>query len=296
MSKIIKQQKICVICHLYYQYMWDEIKEYLKNLEQVTPFDLYITCQENNEILFNDIKNSFNENVRTNIELIEATKGADIYPFIETINKINLDDYDLVYKIHTKQNVPNLKVKFPKHMKTDIYIGEQMWRNFLINAILGKHNVKKILEKFQKDAQIGSAGFYPLQVMIKTICNGYYLNEHPKGKQISKDLKFPNRKDCKFYGGTIFVIRANLLKCIQNVFNKEDFLIAGDEKFSPSAYFLEGLFGYIVKAQGYQYYSTYNKTHKIILQLLSHHDLIPLFRCYVNNFIFKREVIGDINA
>lgn len=275
--------------------MWDEIKEYLKKLEEITPFDLYITCQENNEILFNDIKNSFNENVRTNIELIEATKGADIYPFIETINKINLDDYDLVYKIHTKQNVPNLKVKFPKHMKIDIYIGEQLWRNFLINAILGKHNVKKILEKFQKDARIGSAGFYPLQVNLKSICK-YYMDEHPKGKEISQKLKIPNIKNAKFYGGTIFVMRANLLKCIQNVFNKEDFLIAGDEKFSPSAYFLEGLFGYIVKAQGYNYYSTYNKFHKTILQILSHHDLIPIFKFYVNNIIFRRKIIGEMNA
>lgn len=297
MRKVIKQQKICVICHLYYQHMWDEIKEYLKNLEEVNSFDLFITVQENNEKLFEDIKNSFNKNVKVNINMMEPTKGADIYPFIETINKINLDDYDLVYKIHTKQNVPQFKAKFPKHMNINIYIGEQLWRNFLLNAILGKHNVKKVLGKFQKDTRIGSVGFYPLQVKLKSICKGDYLDEHYKGKLISQNLKSSNSKNSKFYGGTIFVIRADILKCIQNVFDKEDFLTTNEnEKFSPAAYFIEGLFGYMVKAQGYNYYSTYNKFHKTILQILSHNDMIPLFKFYVNNFIFKRTLIGEMYA
>lgn len=70
----MEKKRLCVILHLYYQNMWDEIKEYLINLQNISGFDLFITCIEENNNLFNDIYNSFNKSVNVKIDLVKILK------------------------------------------------------------------------------------------------------------------------------------------------------------------------------------------------------------------------------
>ena len=161
----MEKKRLCVILHLYYQNMWDEIKEYLINLQNISGFDLFITCIEENNNLFNDIYNSFNKSVNIKIDLVKNTKGADVYPFFHILNKINLDDYSLIFKIHTKQNFTRkLTCRLPKITNVKFYVGYKLWRNFLLEAILGKQNIPLILETFKKNNKTGMMGFDPLLV------------------------------------------------------------------------------------------------------------------------------------
>lgn len=276
-------QRICIICHLYYQDMWDEIREYLANLEAVTNFDLYITITQENPELIKKIQSSFNENINVNIELVENTLGADIYPFMKTLDSIDLDNYDIIYKIHTKQTFIDIKQKLPPEVNINFYVGDKLWRNFLLNSILGKRNVKRVLKAFKKDKKAGIISFYPLLAKKELT---------PDKIPINTPISWKKKDFGNFYCGTIFEVRANLLKCMQNKFTKEEFMQPYD-KFSLMTYVLEGFLSYAVELQGYKFINLDFISNKKILTLLSHNNKVALtlYKFYINKFIFRKNIV-----
>ena len=284
----MNNKRTCVILHLFYQDMWDEIKEYLLNLQEITSFDLFITCTNDNKDLFDNIKRTFNKNNNIYIEVIENTKGADIYPFLYIINKINLNDYDLIYKLHSKQNITNeLTCRLPSFTNTRFYIGHKIWRNLLLEAILGKNHIKKVRDAFSNN-KIGMSGFGPLLIKFNTEKYDIFPN---KFEEISSKYNFKYIEDHKCYVGTIFVIRANLLKCLQNKYDISNFQTNTNEKFATITWQMEHLFGYIVEAQGYKIYNSFLNINKFIMGILSSKRTLFLYKYYLNNFIFKRQLL-----
>ncbi|MDE5681140.1 MAG: rhamnan synthesis F family protein [Mailhella sp.] len=100
----VEQLRKAVVFHLYYHELWEKIKPYLLNLQEIGSFDLYVTSPVENAELFDSIKQSFSDTV--NIYILKNV-GADLYPFFEVINSLDLEQYDILYKIHTKRNVNN---------------------------------------------------------------------------------------------------------------------------------------------------------------------------------------------
>ena len=287
-------QKICVILHLYYQEMWKEFKYYLTNLSQIQNFDLYITVTRNDKDLFEKINSAFNKNIRINIDVIEnEPKGADIYPFIYILNKINLDNYDIVYKLHTKQNIDNKYFRLGLKIRNIIFLGRNLWRNFLVNEILGKKNANKCIDVFKKDKKVGMVCFRPLLINVtetdrKIFAAPSYLYKKYK----DKNIVLSRLKNYSFCAGTIFAIRADILKILQNKYKRENFSdYNSGAKFSEEAWSFENLFGYIVKDQGYKILGTNLFSNKIILTLISFKPLCKIFKFYVNKFIFGRNIL-----
>lgn len=54
----VGQLRKAVVFHLYYHELWEKIKPYLLNLQEIGAFDLYITTPVENKELFNSIKQS----------------------------------------------------------------------------------------------------------------------------------------------------------------------------------------------------------------------------------------------
>lgn len=52
----ICQLRKVVIFHLYYHELWEKIKPYLLNLQEISSFDLFITTTAENKGLFEEIK------------------------------------------------------------------------------------------------------------------------------------------------------------------------------------------------------------------------------------------------
>lgn len=271
--------------------MWKEIVPYLNNLLEEEPFDLYITTTLANEKLFYEIENIFKEKINLSIEVIPNTQGADIYPFLHVLNKINLDDYQIVYKLHTKQNIKNKFAHLGSKMKCKFYIHFNLWRDFLINEILGIKSVKKCLEIFEKQKQVGAIGFMPLLMHITEVDNKLSLKPSEMYDKSNKIFEVRQINSFKFFGGTIFAIRAKLLKICQNKFNINDFIDSPEIRFVSKAFFMEAFFGYLVEAQGYKFSGTNIFSNKTVLQLLSKKILYPLYKLYVNIFIFKKNII-----
>ena len=267
--------KICVICHLYYQNLWPEIKNYLSNLTQFSNFDLYVTCNSSNQELFDDIQNSFNTSGKVNIDIIENL-GADIYPFIYELNKINLDDYDILYKIHTKRNITSRREKINKCL-----CGANLWRDFLLNAILSENNIPILIKKFKENKKIGCIGFEPLLMKISDNSIDFLY------EKCAQNLGLKKLNNYKFYCGTIFAMRPKLLECLQYKYNSSDFLNKDNHKFPTMCYLTENILGYLVEAQGYEFYDLH-PIQSFIIKFFSLKSLSFFFIPIINKFFFKK--------
>ncbi len=91
---------IFVHCHIYYPELWPELKTCIQNIHPY-PFELFVTMVENHQRIINDILSSF---PNAHIEIVE-NRGYDIGPFVYTLNKIVLDNYSYIIKLHTKRNI-----------------------------------------------------------------------------------------------------------------------------------------------------------------------------------------------
>lgn len=131
----------------------------------------------------------------------------------------------------------------------------------MINDILGKENIKNRLQDFIDDAELGTSGYFP------------YLISY-------------GETDKKHYGGTIFMARASLYKCLQHKFKVTDFINTSEKRFSDFTYHCESVLGHCIAEQGYTYRKGSMLTN-FILKLLSHRITYPLYKLYVNKFILK---------
>jgi lipopolysaccharide biosynthesis protein len=73
-NKTLKHSDTCVILHLYYPEMWDEIRSYLSNLGE--RFDLFMTIPHDVDISEHALRLQF-----PNAQIYRCENRADIEPF-----------------------------------------------------------------------------------------------------------------------------------------------------------------------------------------------------------------------
>ena len=120
-KKTVDKPKVLLHLHLYYT---DQLKFMIKKMKNINScnWDLYVTLVEENQKIINQIK-EFKPDAKI---IIVENRGYDVWPFLQVLNHVNLDDYDFILKFHTK-NYRNIK---------DFYGKGFSWRNFLIDALL----------------------------------------------------------------------------------------------------------------------------------------------------------------
>ena len=233
-----KRKRILVHFHLFYK---DQIDYFIKKLKNITAcnWDLYVTyCSEDNTF-----REKITE-VKQDTHFIKVENlGYDIYPFIQLIKKLNINDYDYVLKIHTKGYRSN-KCSF----------GEKyIWRDSLVNALLlNKQHFKKILTIFDKNKTIGMIG---AKTLILDMKDSNYPEDSFLFDKICEKYQLNNNKG-HFIGGTMFVCRATLLGYLKNInFDKQDFEIVQKEcRNGTICHVLERLLCTMITNQGYEIY------------------------------------------
>lgn len=195
-----KKLKFLVHLHLYYQDQLDFFINKLKNISGCD-WDLFVTvCEENTETEEKIL------NFKPDAKIIKVENiGYDAYPFIQVLRMINLDDYDYVLKIHSKNYsangfyIPNFKYN-GKHCRG------YFWRNELIKPIIGSRAIfLNNLEKLKNDSNIG---------MLVSEAFLISFADNIQDKEMFVDLKTKlniySEYD-KFLAGTMFIIKASTL-------------------------------------------------------------------------------------
>jgi lipopolysaccharide biosynthesis protein len=232
---------ICIILHLYYIDMWDEIVNYLNNINY--KFDLYITLtkENDNSNIENIINNSkLKDNVK-GIYILE-NRGMDIGPFLYVFNELinNNLEYKYLVKIHTKKGI---------HENRPFEKGLQ-WKNDLFNAILSSpERVDYIINLFNEDENLGIIGTKKWLVDKK---HAGYIYNHEHIKYFIEKLNIKTKfEDMIFIGGTMFwcdyKILFDFLKKINllEIINEFEYGAKTDSHFSRKTHAFERILGYV---------------------------------------------------
>ncbi|MBQ8660315.1 MAG: hypothetical protein IJ473_01890 [Alphaproteobacteria bacterium] len=225
---------ILVHCHIYYTNLYEELETCIKNI--TVPFELYITMVEKNISLINKINKSF---PNAKIEIVE-NRGFDIAPFIHILNKVNLNNYSYIIKLHTKRDI-NEYVFYNYHN-----LSNNHWRKYLLSFISSKKNFEKTISILSKNKNIGMCSNY------KVICSKTKFKKiKSKIDEIFKKLNL-TLKTKKYVCGTMFIAKSELFIPIQKLnLSIYDFEKPLNHNDGTLAHIFERIFGYIIYAQNY---------------------------------------------
>ena len=262
-----EMKPILVHLHMFYAEMWPELKECLKNVLPY-PHEIFVTAVEPLPEIEKDAKSLSNH---VYFDVVE-NRGFDVGPFIWLLNKVNLDDYSYIIKLHSKRDVPQGTTL---GKCCDISLGK--WRKYLLKFM---SNLSQCLQSFENDATLGMISDYRLVIKDRKD-NPLIVKENEK---LLRQLKLPT-ENFAYVAGTMFITRAKLFIPLKNLhLGIKDFEISRRKTTDKLPYALEMLFGNIIVAQGFAIKD----------------PLVPQWKqrispvCdYIKNFIYRKKVNGN---
>nr|QIM10662.1 hypothetical protein PlAlph_5540 [uncultured Alphaproteobacteria bacterium] len=230
--------KILIHFHLYYIDQLDYFLDKISNVQGCN-YDLYVTMVEKNEKAEEKIHLRFPQ---AHILLV-PNQGYDVGPFIDVLNRVNLNDYDYVLKIHTKNTTLNNGDKINGR-----WISRKCWMPLLVESLIGS---KKIfiqnLHQFEKRPNIGMLA----SKHLITSSTDSYKNIKELVYNTIKRLGFNIPQKLTFVAGTMFMARAHLfLPIIKAGYTLNDFEATGKtSQGNQLAHAFERAFGVMVSEQ-----------------------------------------------
>lgn len=230
--------KIAVCVHLYYVEMFREIGKYLDNFRDIQ-YDLYFTMPRENKAFLPVLRGKY----PTAQVIVTENIGFDIYPFLCFLEKIDLSYYDLIFKLHSKKDIP---IDFSRN---GVDLSGTKWRDYMFTALLGTpERVQWVLRIMERHPHVG-------MLCAQEI--------HLRGaEQLAQDINLSavealmlecglRVRQWEYAAGSIFAVRSRLLKPVkQRHFTAEEFPPYFPRDWNGLPYKLERVLGCMVSAQG----------------------------------------------
>lgn len=226
----MSNKKVLVHLHLYYHNQLDFMLSRLKNICDCN-WDLYVTVCEENQKSVEKLRK-----LKPDVHIIQVENlGYDVWPFIQVLRMVNIDDYDYVLKLHTKA-----KYGFP--VKT------YNWRNSLIDCMLiSKKQFRKMFSLFEEDCSIGFAGRSVYWMAFSGLVpeEQYMLNRMMK----RLNLKYTENS---YLSGTIFFARMSIFKSVidSDISAKDFSAVSKTSSKATNAHVLERVFSFLASNNG----------------------------------------------
>lgn len=269
----MQNKKLLVHLHLYYHEQIDFMIKNLKNINGCN-WDLFVTYNTENPISINKLLK-----LKSDVHLIKVDNiGYDVWPFIQVIKSVNLNDYAYILKIHTKNKTPMMYVK--KFTAKGYW-----WRNELINVLLSsKRKFRNNLKILDNNRNIG--------MLCSEIClfdTGDGLPENTY--MLDDELKLLNfkTKSGKFCAGTMFMAKTEIYKFLkQDIINKLRFEPSeGSSSNTSLAHTYERILSLAVDEFGFNIYPV--KNYKLYFKLQLKQILETIFSIKNTKFYSGRQ-------
>uniref|UniRef100_UPI003340CCFF rhamnan synthesis F family protein n=1 Tax=Castellaniella defragrans TaxID=75697 RepID=UPI003340CCFF len=222
---LLRDVKIAVVVHLYYEDLWSEIVLFLRNIPIV--FDLYVSVSEDSNV--EALRKQVHRLFPAARVLTTSNAGRDIGPFLTVLPLLAASNYTAICKLHTKkgQTLP------------------EMWRTLMLQGVLdNKYLVSGILRCFQADPDLLLVGAKDLYVSGPTLI----MDNGPKLKKLAGQL-YPGKPlppEWGFFAGTMFWMGPRTLKKLLQLTDAGISLEAEDgSNDGKTAHAMERLFGLI---------------------------------------------------
>ena len=196
-----EMRKVLVHLHIYYHDQTDYFLEKLANISGCE-WNLFVTMN----ILKKDTVLKL-KSFKSDVKIIEVeNRGYDIWPFIKVLKSVNLDDYDYILKLHTKNRNP------VANRVNGLRLKNYMWRNELVDSLLkSRKHFLKILDDFERHPKIGLMCSH---LLYKKTSDGLKEDLTPLDNELKRlGLDVKERKFC---AGTMFIARSAPYKRFQN--------------------------------------------------------------------------------
>ena len=221
--------KIALHAHVFYPELWPELAKCIRNFPPATT-EVFLTFPDVLPDAFaQELNRTFPE---ANVRRLE-NRGYDVGPFIDTLHHLDLDTYDLVVKLHTKRN----RMAIVKYMP---YWGAE-WRRKLLGFCATEAAARRTLAIFESDPKVGMVGHGDLIM-------------HASDELSIGAPSIPHDQDSYFVAGTMFAVRAKLLKPAVSELSFHAFPIMQDRTQSELAWSWERKLGRMIEIQGYSIY------------------------------------------
>ena len=233
--------RVAVISHVFYLDIWPEVGTAIKNLVAAAGEGaaVFLTYPAGRCDIAEAIASDFPEAVVRPV----GNVGWDVWPFVFVLNDLELSDWDLIVKLHTKRNVDSMWINFRRFSKPD------GWRKSLLSFCSSVNAAKRSLLAFATQPKLGMVA----GERVIDPC-GYGM-----GRSIDNCVKILesmglSSRNGAIVWGTMWMARACLLKPFWRRWTELDFPVPAI--CNPHAdYGLAGdcevLFGLLVCAQGY---------------------------------------------
>ena len=224
--------KIAVHIHLFYPELAGHFIRLLKNFPY--NFKLIITsCSETSPAVKEKFQKAF-----TDVEFrVVANKGRDLGAFIYTLNEFNLEQYDLIIKLHSKSN-KGQKLISPWLINNHQVLNRRYWRNSMEYALTGTKKLSAKLVRLFEDGKTGLAGAKRFFTE-----NDRNTNEKETTATFAICEKLGTVKKIAFFAGTIFAVKGEILTPLK-AFSIDNFKSINESSENTSIeYCLERIFG-----------------------------------------------------
>lgn len=198
---------IAVHAHVYYIDLFEEICQYLENIQFKYSLYISVKCSDDKTFVTERVKKlSHIDNF--DIQIVE-NRGRDVAPFLVYFGP-SLKNHDLICHIHTKKS---------------LFSGEEKveWRKYLLDRILGsKDSVNAILQAFKEDSSIGI--IYPeIYPFLPHWTCTWLSNKHTASAFLERlNIRFDPDEYFDYPVGSMFWIRKDALKPLLNLKLKLD--------------------------------------------------------------------------
>ncbi len=263
---------ILVHCHIYYPKLWEELKSCLGNIAPY-PFDLFVTMVEEHKDIKQDIQNTF---PKAHIDIVKNV-GYDLAPFVSVLNKINLEDYSYVVKLHTKRSF-NTPPYFRNLKKDD-------WKQNLLSFIKNKETFNQCIQTFETNSKIGMINDYKV-----IVGKDFYDKKAQKAlQQFVKEHNFPCLK-YRFVAGTMFIARAEIFTELKNLqLTDADFPAPNADHSMQLAHIIERFLGYSVYLHN-MILTDINRTENFIKRYLGFLTFEYYFLRHIKRFFYQKKM------
>ena len=139
-----REARILVIVHVYYEDAIGEILEYLKNLETYS-YDLIVTTVRSRDL--ERIEEEFRA-FRPEMKLqVYENRGFDVAPFLWALKSVDLDDYEMVFKLQSKRSFS----RKGSVAASSFYVRGRDWFLYLFESVLGSAWVHRNIDRLRND-------------------------------------------------------------------------------------------------------------------------------------------------
>jgi lipopolysaccharide biosynthesis protein len=232
--------KIAAIVHVFYPDLWPELFLCLGNALRSVPCDVFVTYSDDAAVRQARLD-------CPNASFIPCENvGFDLWPFLKVLGHVDLSSYTHVLKLHTKRDVP----AEPRIVFNGMDCTGARWRDELLSFVRTPEAWRATLAKIAEPDVAAVAG-------VRCILRRDDVPMEPTRMSFDRGLELARSVGLRpirpqFVGGTMFLMRAEMLAPLRGRWHAEDFAVPDGHESGTLSHDIERLVGFCACVNGWK--------------------------------------------